>query len=42
MNKKLYLDAAYAVTWLIHLVYVVFLTGKAKRLRREADELARR
>ncbi len=42
MNKKIYLDAAYAVTWLIHLVYVAILTGKAKRLRRETDELSRR
>lgn len=42
MNKNLYLDAAYVLTWLIHLAYVGFLTSKAKRLRREAGEFTRR
>ncbi len=37
MNKFLY--AAFAVTWIIHIVYLAALTGMAKRLSREADEL---
>jgi hypothetical protein len=39
MNKFLY--AALAATWIIHLVYLVALTGMARRLRREADELGK-
>lgn len=34
-----YLYAAYSATWAIHIVYLMFLTGMAKRLRRETDEL---
>jgi CcmD family protein len=30
---------AYAVTWIIHGLYVVLLTRKAARLRREYEEL---
>jgi CcmD family protein len=30
---------AYAVTWVIHIGYVLFLNAKAKKLRGEAREL---
>ena len=30
---------AYAVTWIIHGLYIVVLTRKAARLRREYEEL---
>ena len=30
---------AYAVTWVIHLAYILFLGAKAKKLRHEAREL---
>jgi len=30
---------AYAVTWIIHGLYIVVLTHKAARLRREYEEL---
>ncbi len=31
---------AYAATWVIHLCYLLYLNGKARRLRREGEELA--
>jgi CcmD family protein len=31
---------AYAVTWVIHIGYVLFLNAKARKLREEARELA--
>jgi CcmD family protein len=34
-----YLYAAYAVTWLILLGYVVSLSRRASRVRREIEEL---
>jgi len=30
---------AYAVTWVIHLAYILFLGAKAKKLREESREL---
>jgi len=30
---------AYAVTWVIHLAYILLLGAKAKKLRQEAREL---
>jgi len=30
---------AYAVTWVIHIGYILFLNAKAKKLRAEAREL---
>lgn len=36
-----YLLAAYAVTWVIHIVYLLFLGGKARKLRQEIKDLQR-
>jgi CcmD family protein len=30
---------AYAATWVIHIGYLLFLSGKAKKLREEARDL---
>jgi len=30
---------AYAVTWVIHIGYIIFLNAKAKKLSEEAREL---
>jgi len=30
---------AYAVTWVIHIGYILFLNAKARKLREEAREL---
>ena len=38
--KFLYL--AYGATWAIHIVYLVVLTRRASRLKKEASELNRR
>ncbi|HSL69827.1 MAG TPA: CcmD family protein [Longimicrobiales bacterium] len=32
---------AYAATWIIHIVYIIFLSRKAARLRAEVKELER-
>jgi hypothetical protein len=40
MNKFLY--AAYAVTWLIHLGYLGWLTRGYRRVRDDLDELRRK
>ena len=37
-----YLYAAYAVTWVIHIAYLVSLSRRYSRLRREIQELTRR
>jgi len=37
-----FLYAAYAVTWLVHIVYLVILTRGFQRVRDEAEELARK
>lgn len=34
-----YLWAAYIVTWVIHIIYLLFLNAKAKHIRQEAQEL---
>jgi CcmD family protein len=36
-----YLYAAYVATWVIHISYLIYLSRKAARLRREAEELRR-
>jgi CcmD family protein len=36
-----YLYAAYGVTWAIHIVYIITLNARARRLRREWDEFRR-
>ena len=37
-----YLYAAYAATWIIHIFYLSTLLTRAKRVRKEADELKRK
>ncbi len=34
-----YLFAAYAVTWVIHIVYLTTIVMRYSRLKREVDEL---
>ncbi|HXZ27075.1 MAG TPA: CcmD family protein [Terriglobales bacterium] len=34
-----YLYLAYGATWTIHIVYLVVLTSRAARLKKEVDEL---
>jgi len=34
-----FLYAAYAATWIIHIVYLSILASKYSRLRKEIDEL---
>ncbi len=34
-----YLYLAYGATWAIHIVYLLVLTGRATRLKKEAEEL---
>lgn len=34
-----YMWAAYIVTWLVHLGYLGYLTARAGRIRKEAEEL---
>jgi len=36
-----FLYAAYGVTWLVHIVYLVILTRGFQRVRDEADELSK-
>lgn len=38
-NPLHYLYAAYIVTWAIHATYLVILSRKAKRVRREIEKL---
>jgi len=40
-RTELHLYAAYLVTWVIHIAYLLILTRKAAKLRRDADELKR-
>jgi CcmD family protein len=37
-----YLYAAYAATWIIHIVYLASVAMKYRRLQREIEELRRR
>ena len=41
MNKTHYLYAAYVVTWIVHIAYLAVLGQRAKRLRREVEDLKR-
>ena len=41
MNKLYFLYAAYVVTWVVHISYLVILGRKAARLRREIKDLKR-
>ena len=41
MNKLYFLYAAYVVTWIVHISYLVFMTRRASRLRAEIEELKR-
>ena len=34
-----YMWAAYIVTWVVHVVYLLYLTSKANKIRSEAEEL---
>lgn len=34
-----YLYLAYGATWAIHIVYLVVLTSRASRLKKEAEDL---
>jgi hypothetical protein len=36
-----YLWAAYIATWGIHIVYLLYLSVRARRIRQEAEELKR-
>ncbi|MGH9669505.1 MAG: CcmD family protein [Terriglobales bacterium] len=33
------MQLAYIATWLIHIAYIVFLTLKSRRLKKEFEEL---
>jgi CcmD family protein len=37
-----YLYAAYAATWVIHIFYLSTIVTRAKRVRKEAEELKRK
>jgi len=39
MNAIKFLYAAYAATWIIHILYLGSLVRRYSRLRRELDEL---
>jgi len=41
MSSNPYLFAAYAVTWIIHIVYLATIRRRYSRLKREIDELHR-
>ncbi|MBZ5646014.1 MAG: CcmD family protein [Acidobacteriia bacterium] len=41
MNKLYFLYAAYVVTWVVHISYLLILGRKAARLRREIEDLKR-
>ena len=41
MNKLYFLYAAYVVTWVVHISYLIVLGRKAARLRREIEDLKR-
>ena len=34
-----YMWAAYIVTWVVHIAYLLYLTSRARRIRQEAEEL---
>jgi len=37
-----FLFAAYVVTWAVHIVYLLYLTGRSRRLRNEIRDLERK
>ena len=37
-----FLYAAYTATWIIHIAYILSLSSRVARLRKEWDELRRR
>ncbi len=37
-----YLYTAYVVTWVVHIVYLFYLSRRAARLREEARDLERK
>ncbi|HET7207965.1 MAG TPA: CcmD family protein [Terriglobales bacterium] len=37
-----YLHAAYAATWIIHIVYLSSIAARYRRLKRDIEELNRR
>jgi CcmD family protein len=39
MNGTPYLFAAYAVTWIIHIVYISTIVSRYSRLKREITDL---
>jgi hypothetical protein len=34
-----YMWAAYIVTWVVHIAYLLYLSSRARRVRAEAEEL---
>jgi CcmD family protein len=36
---KNYMWAAYIVTWVVHIAYLLYLSSRARRIRQEAEEL---
>jgi CcmD family protein len=42
MRANAYLFAAFAVTWIIHIVYLSTLVSRYARLKREIDELKKK
>ncbi len=41
MSKLHFLYAAYIVTWVVHISYLVYLSRRAARLRAEIEDLKR-
>jgi CcmD family protein len=41
MKGNGYLMAAYIVTWVIHIGYILYLGSRARRLQQDIDELNR-
>ena len=41
MNSNHFLYAAYIVTWLIHIGYILYLTSRTRRLSQEIGDLER-
>ena len=39
MSANIYLVAAYAATWIIHISYIATLVRRHARLKREIEEL---
>jgi CcmD family protein len=39
MDPLKYLEAAYLVTWIIHVTYLLTLVNRFKKLRKELDQL---